>query len=163
MSHDAELRKQLLNLLTARQAHEDFETVVAQFPPEHINSKAPGCPYTFWQLLEHLRLCQKDILDYIVAEEYHWPNFPDDYWPDVRTTTNLEGWKRSVQQFLEDRQKLVEIINDPHTDLFAPLPNSGQHQHNLVREIHICASHNSYHLGQLVILRRVMGLWPHPA
>lgn len=159
MTHDPELRKQLVALLTERQAHEDFEVVVANFPEGHINSKAPGCPYTFWHLLEHLRLCQRDILDYIIADDYKWPNFPGDYWPATNTTADMAGWNASVQQFLADRQQLVEIIQDPKMDLFAPLPNSGKHQHNILREIAICASHNSYHIGQMLTLRRVMGLW----
>jgi hypothetical protein len=159
VNHNAELRKQLVALLTERQAHEDVEVVLDGFPEEHLNSKAPGCPYTFWHLLEHLRLCQKDILDYIVSDHYTWPNFPGDYWPEASSITDLAGWNGAVKQFLADRERLVEIIEDPKVDLFAPLPNSGEHQHNVLREIAICASHNSYHIGQILTLRRVMGLW----
>lgn len=157
--NDAELRKQLTHLLTVRQAHVDFEDAVADFPEQHINTQAQGCPYTFWHLLEHLRLCQRDILDYIVSDSYHWPTFPDDYWPDFSSRAGLEDWNQSVQAFLEDRQRLVTLVNNPSTDLFAPLPNSGEHQHNLLREIHIAASHNAYHTGELVILRKMMGFW----
>lgn len=159
MNQDRELRNQLVNLLIVRQAHVDFEDAVADFPQEHINTKAPGCPYSFWHLLEHLRLCQKDILDYIISDDYRWPNFPDDYWPEASVTTDLRGWNHTAQQFLEDRQQLVEIIQNPRIDLFAPLPNSGKHRHNILREINIIASHNAYHTGELVILRRVMGIW----
>jgi hypothetical protein len=159
MDQGQELRKQLVALLIERQAHEDFSVLMADFPEEHINLKPPGCPYTFWHLLEHLRLCQKDILDYITAGDYKWPNFPEDYWPESSSTTDLAGWNQALQQFLADRQKLVELVQDPHTDLFAPLPNSGKHQHSILREINICASHNSYHIGELLGLRRVMGSW----
>ncbi|MEM7335409.1 MAG: DinB family protein, partial [Chloroflexota bacterium] len=81
MSQNAELRNQLVNLLTVRQAHMDFEDAVANFPKEHINSKPPHSLYSFWHLLEHVRICQLDILEYISSDSYKWPNFPDDLWP----------------------------------------------------------------------------------
>jgi hypothetical protein len=159
MNHDHELRIQLAHLLTLRQAHADFEDAVDGFPPEHINTRPPGCPYTFWHLVEHLRLAQRDILDYIVSDDYRWPHFPDDYWPQRSSTTDLEGWNQSVQQFLADRQALVQIVQDPRVDLFAPLLNSGEHRHHILREINIVAAHNAYHTGELIVLRRVMGIW----
>ncbi len=82
MNYDSELRDQLVRMLTVRQAHMDFEDAVADFPEEHINTRPPNCDYTFWHLLEHLRICQKDILDYIRSESYEWPDFPGDLWPD---------------------------------------------------------------------------------
>jgi hypothetical protein len=148
-----------VNLLTVRQAHMDFSDAVEGFPIRHINTRPPNCDYTFWHLVEHLRICQRDILEYIRSDDYHWPNFPDDLWPDRAAETDTAGWQRSVEQFLADRQALVAIINDPAVDLFAPLPNSGDHCHSLVREIHIIAAHNAYHTGELGILRQVMGLW----
>jgi hypothetical protein len=160
MNNDKELRTQLANMLTIRQAHMDFEDAVTNFPDEHINTRPPNCDYTFWHLLEHLRICQKDILDYIQAGDYRWPNFPDDLWPDKSTETDLAGWQQTIEQFYADRQKLVEIINDPAVDLFAPLANSGEHQHNILREINVIASHNAYHTGELGIVRQMMGLWP---
>ena len=160
MNNDKELRNQLIRLLTVRQAHMDFEDAVANFPEEHINTRPPNCGYTFWHLLEHMRICQKDILDYIVADDYEWPNFPDDLWPDQSAETDLSGWQQTIENFCADLQKLADIINDPDLDLFAPLPNSGQHQHNILREINIIASHNAYHTGELAVLRGAMGLWP---
>jgi len=160
MNNNKELRKQLVHLLTVRQAHMDFEDAAADFPIEHINTRPPNCGYTFWHLLEHIRICQKDILDYIQSDDYQWPNFPDDLWPDKATETDLAGWQQTIENFYADRQKLVGIINNPAVDLFAPLPNSGEHRHNIVREINIIASHNAYHTGETGILRHVMGLWP---
>lgn len=159
MNPNHELRTQLVNLLTVRQAHADFEDAIADFPEAHLNTRPPGCPYTFWHLVEHLRLAQKDILDYIVSDHYHWPNFPDDYWPGAQATTDLSGWDASVRQFLADRQELVAIVQNPAVDLLAPLPNSREHQHSVLREIHIIAAHNAYHTGELIVLRRVMGIW----
>ncbi|MGB0389194.1 MAG: DinB family protein, partial [Ardenticatenaceae bacterium] len=153
MKEDKELRNQLVRMLTIRQAHMDFEDAVANFPAAHINSSPPQCDYTFWHLLEHIRICQKDIVEYIVSDDYKWPNFPDDLWPDKSAKTDLAGWQQTIEHFYADRQQLVDIINDPDVDLFAPLPNSGEHQHNILREINIIANHNAYHTGELGILR----------
>ncbi len=159
MTDDRELRNQLVRMLTNRQAHMDFEDAVANFPEEHINTRPPNCDYTFWHLLEHLRICQQDILEYIQSDDYTWPNFPDDLWPDKSAGSDLAGWQQTIESFYADRQNLVDMINDPNVDLFASLPNSGEHRHNILREINIIASHNAYHTGELGILRQIMGLW----
>lgn len=159
MTEDQELRNQLVSLLTVRQAHMDFADAVADFPAEHINTRPPNCDYTFWHLLEHLRICQRDILDYILSDDYQWLSFPDDLWPDRSARTDLAGWQQTIDSFFADRQSLVNIISDPSVDLFAPLPNSGDHRHNILREINIIASHNAYHTGELGVLRQVLGLW----
>ena len=157
---DQTLRTQLVNLLTVRQAHMDFEDAVAGFPTAHINTRPPHCTYTFWHLLEHMRICQRDILDYIQADVYRWPTFPDDLWPDTAATTDAAGWQRTIDAFLADRQRLVEIVRNPAMDLFAPLPNSGAHGHTILREINIIAAHNAYHTGELGVLRQTLDLWP---
>jgi hypothetical protein len=158
--NDQELRRQLSALLTERQAHMDFEDAVADFPLTQINTRPPNCDYTFWHLLEHLRICQRDILDYIQADDYRWPSFPDDLWPEPSALASPADWARTIASFCADRQELVRIVNDPGVDLFAALPNSGEHRHNIVREIHIIASHNAYHTGELGSLRAAMDLWP---
>lgn len=159
MIQDKEVRNQLVRMLTVRQAHMDFEDAVADFPAEHINTRPANCDYTFWHLLEHIRICQLDILEYIVSTDYEWPNFPDDLWPDKMTKTDLAGWQATIDAFYADRQALVDVINDPTKDLFVPLTNSGEHRHNILREINIIAAHNAYHTGELGILRQTMGLW----
>lgn len=158
--NNKELRNQLARMLTIRQAHMDFEDAVADFPEEHINTRPANCDYSFWHLLEHMRLTQEDIIEYILSDDYDWPTFPDDYWPDKAVETDLDGWRQTIEDFYASRQTLLDIINDPNIDLFAPLPNSGKYQHNLVREINIIANHNAYHTGELGILRQIMGLWP---
>ncbi|MCP4419744.1 MAG: DinB family protein, partial [Chloroflexi bacterium] len=158
MDNNKELRNQLARMLTFRQAHMDFEDAVANFPAEHINTRPPNCDYTFWHLLEHIRICQRDILEYIEDDAYQWPNFPDDLWPDKTAVTDFSGWQQTIQAFLADRQALVKIINNPDTDLFAPLPNSDKYQHNILREINIIANHNAYHTGELGALRQIMNL-----
>ena len=159
MSQNKEVRNQLIRMLSVRQAHMDFEDAVKDFPAEHINTQPPNCEYSFWHLIEHLRICQRDILDYIVSEYYVWPDFPKDLWPEPELKTDMAGWQQSIEQFYADRQALVDIINNPETDIFAPLPNSGEHQHNILREINIIASHNAYHTGELGVLRQMMNLW----
>lgn len=159
MNQDHLLREQLVNMLIVRQAHMDFEDAVADFPEAHVNTKPPNCDYSFWHLVEHLRLCQLDILEYIESDAYRWPTFPDDYWPDFDSTTDWAGWQLSIERFLADRQRLVEIVQDTAVNLFTPLPNSGDHQHNILREINIIACHNAYHTGELGVLREVMGIW----
>jgi hypothetical protein len=155
-----ELRKQLAAMLTVRQAHMDLEDAVADFPMGHINSKPTNCEYSFWHLLEHIRICQRDILEYIESDDYHWPNFPDDLWPERSAETDAAGWRETIEQFYADRERLVEIVGDTAIDLFAPLANSKDYEHNVVREINIVANHNAYHTGEFGILRQVMGLWP---
>ena len=159
MDKDTELRKQLRNLLLARQAHLSFEDAVADFPQEHINARPPNVPYTFWHLLEHLRLTQLDILDYVRDPAYAWPNWPDDYWPAPDATADSQAWQATIDAFLADRQALADLVGDPATDLYAQIPH-GSPGHNVLREIMVIGAHNAYHIGELAIQRQNMGLWP---
>jgi hypothetical protein len=156
---DQTLRTELFHLLTVRQAHMDFEDAVAGLPASAINKRPPHTDYTLWHLVEHLRLAQRDILDYITADTYRWPTFPDDFWPPPEAMTDEADWEATIEQFLADRQALADLVADPATDLFAPLPHSGDARHTIVREIQVIAAHNAYHTGELGILRQVMGLW----
>lgn len=160
MHRDEALRHDLVALLTDRRAHMDFEDAVAGFPLEAINSRPPNCDYSFWHLLEHMRIAQQDIVEYITAETYTWPDFPDDLWPDKSLEVGEEAWQTTIGRFLADRERLANIVRDTSHDLFAPLANSGAYQHTIVREIQVIAAHNSYHIGELGILRQLMGLWP---
>ncbi|NDJ52410.1 MAG: DinB family protein [Chloroflexi bacterium] len=158
MEPEAILRQQLVALLTKRQAHYSFEDVVDDFPIDQINTHPPHTVYSFWHLIEHLRLAQLDILDYIRDPNYSYPNFPDDYWPSGSSRTDAVGWQASIDQFLSDRQVLADIVMDPKTDLTAQLPH-GQRGHNILREVMVAADHNAYHVGEFGILRGVMDLW----
>lgn len=158
MNPDQELRKQLVNMLIKRQAHMIFEDAIADFPKEHINTIPPELDYSFWHLLEHLRICQYDILDYIRNPEYKMLSFPDGYWPDKSTKTDLAGWQNTIDQFVADRQALVDIVYDPDTDLYVPIPH-GWDGHNVLREILVVADHNAYHIGEFGILRHMLKLW----
>ena len=155
---DSATRQQLVNLLLEQQAHMSFENAAADFPEAHFNTHPPNVEYTFWHLIEHLRLCQWDILDYIVNPDYVTPEFPKGYWPEPNATTNPAGWHKTIAQFIADRQALVDMVNNPATDLYAQIPH-GYPGHNILREILVVADHNAYHIGELGILRQVMGLW----
>ena len=156
---DRMLRQQLVNLLLVQQAHMDFEDAVADFPPEHMNTMPTGVEYTFWHLLEHIRICQCDILDYIRNPKYTPRPFPQGYWPKKLGKVKIGDWQRTIEAFLDDRQTLVDIINDPSADLFQQIPHAAT-GHTILREILIVADHNAYHIGEFAILRQVMGLWP---
>ncbi|MBZ0309587.1 MAG: DinB family protein [Anaerolineae bacterium] len=158
MNQDSVLRQQLVNLLTVEQAHMSFEAAVQNFPMEHINTRPPKLDYTFWHLVEHLRICQWDILDYIRNPQYQSMSFPKDYWPDRSAKTDAAGWQDTVTRFLADRQALVDLVQNPDTDLYSPIPH-GYDGHNILREILIVADHNTYHIGELGILRQMMALW----
>lgn len=135
-----------------------FDDVVADFPMKHINMRPPNVPYTPWHLLEHMRLAQRDILDYIKDPDYRLPKWPDDYWPGSSVQADAKAWRKTVAEFQRDRAALEKITANPRTSLGAPLPYA--RQHTFIRELLIVAEHNTYHIGEFAILRQVMGTWP---
>ena len=152
------LRQQLVNALSARQAHLLFESAIEGFPPDHYNAMPPNLPYSFWHLLEHLRITQADILDYIENPNYQYLKHPDDYWPPPDALADSAAWQLTIDAFLSDRAALVAIVLDPARDLMAQIPH-GQPGHTILREILVIAAHNSYHIGEFGILRATLGLW----
>lgn len=159
---DRAVRQQLVNLMLVRQAHLSFEDAIKEFPAEHYNTRPPNVDYTFWALLDHIRYCQWDILDYITNPHYKAAKWPRDYWPNPEATVDATGWEQTIREFYADRDKLVEIIKDPDTDLYAPIPHASNPSHNIMREVLVVADHNAYHIGEFAILRQVMGLWGEP-
>jgi hypothetical protein len=154
---DTQLRQQLSDLLKAGNAHMSFEDAVANFPENKINHRPEHVDYSFWHLVEHLRITQQDILDYLNDANYEEMEWPKDYWPAPGATTDRAGWDASIAAFLEDRGKLIAIVENPDTDLTAPVPSSADH--SILREILIVADHNAYHIGELGILRQVDHAW----
>ena len=155
---DRIFRQELVNNLVVRQAHQTFEDAVKDFPLAEINTKPGNLDYSYWHLIEHIRICQKDLLDYMVADDFKALRFPVDYWPDKSTSTDADGWHKSIADFCADRQAMVDLINDPDFDIFAPI-NKGWEGHNMLREILITADHNAYHVGEFGILRELNSLW----
>jgi hypothetical protein len=135
-----------------------LDDVVADFPMKHINTRPPNVPYTPWHLLEHMRIAQRDILDYIKDPDYRLPKWPDDYWPGSSVQADAKAWKKTVAEFRRDRAALEKIAANPRTGLGALLPYARQHTY--IRELLIVAEHNTYHIGEFAILRQVMGTWP---
>jgi hypothetical protein len=134
-----------------------FDEAVARFPIASINQRPPHVIYTPWHLLEHLRLAQWDILEFIQNPHHVSPEWPDGYWPARDEETDEEGWKQTINQFQADLAALADIVADPGTDLYADLPHAPGY--NILREILVVADHNAYHIGEFAILRQVMGTW----
>ncbi len=154
----ASLREHLLYLLRGGGAHAPFENVVKNFPAGLRGKKPRGLPYSAWQLLEHMRLAQEDILDFSINPEYKERQFPAGYWPQAASPPDESAWDKSVRAFRSDLRKIEKLVEDPETDLFAKLPwGSGQ---TVLREALLVADHNAYHLGELLVLRRLLGAWP---
>lgn len=148
------LRKHLADLLHMKGAHIDFDEAVADFPVALRGVKPAGAPHSAWELLEHMRLAQEDILDFSRNPNYRARKFPDDYWPTTSTPASEEAWTKSVQQFQEDLKDLQALIADTHHNLLAKLAHgSGQ---TLLREALLVADHTSYHLGQFMFLRKTL-------
>ncbi|MDN3669479.1 DinB family protein [Echinicola jeungdonensis] len=151
------IRKHLISLLQWEDAHVNFDTVINGIPEELRGVQARGLPYSPWQLLEHLRTIQHDILDFCQNPNYKEPTWPDDYWPQFVAPRSLDEWENSIKLYRSDRKALLEMAANPEVDLTAPIPHgSGQ---NYFRELLLVADHNSYHIGQLVIVRRLLGIW----
>lgn len=155
---DEALRDHLVRLLTWEDAHVSYDAAVKDLAPELRGKKPDTAAYSPWQVLEHLRLTQWDILDFCRNPDYQEREWPKDYWPEAADPPNAGAWDESVRSYQRDRGEMVKIANDKSIDLFAKIPHgSGQ---TYLREILLVADHNAYHVGGLVVLRRQLGAWP---
>lgn len=151
------LREHLLYLLGGGGAHLHFEQALQEIPPDLLGVRVEGCSHTLWRLLEHMRICQWDILEFSRNPKHVSPDFPDGYWPQEDAPPGIESWDLSRQAFREDLQSMIDLVADPETDLFASIPHGdGQ---TILREALLVADHNAYHLGQIVFLRRCLNAW----
>ena len=152
MDSQKELRKHLIELLDGKSAHIDLESAIKDFPADKINVRIEHSPHTAWELLEHIRIAQWDILEFSRDAKHRSPEWPDGYWPKKEGTKN--EWKSSVKQILTDLKTMRSLVKDKKNDLYAPFPwGDGQ---TLLREALLVADHNAYHLGQLVLLKRML-------
>jgi uncharacterized damage-inducible protein DinB len=157
MAESDALRQHLLDLLRGRNAHADFDTVVADFPSRMRGVKPAGAPHTAWQLLEHMRIAQSDILEFSRDAKHKSPPWPEGYWPKTEAPPSAASWNNSLRSFRADLKAMAKLLADKKTDLFAQIPHgTGQ---TILREVLLVADHNAYHLGQLVLLRRLLGAW----
>jgi hypothetical protein len=157
MDRDRRLRDHLVEMLRGGNAHMPFAEAVAQFPKAQINTRPPRVDYTFWHLLEHLRITQADILAYLTQADYHAPAWPRDYWPARDTRATKHEWDESVAAFQRDLEAIIGIVADDGTDLFRTVPSNDEH--TVLREVLIVTDHNAYHIGELGILRQVTNAW----
>lgn len=155
---DTALREQLVQNLLIGHAHMPFTEAVSNFPKDSINTIPTHVDYSFWHLLEHIRISQHDILDFIKNPQYKEIEWPKDYWPDKSTIATMTDWNRTINKFKEDQEELVKIIKTKKTNLYSKIPH-GQGQ-TILREILLVIDHNAYHIGEFSILRQVMQLWP---
>jgi uncharacterized damage-inducible protein DinB len=154
LNADAALRKQLADLLDGGNAHITFAETVKGFPAEHAGTRPHGSPHSAWELLEHLRIAQEDILIFSRSKDYVEKKWPDDYWPPSPAPRSGKEWESSIQSVNEQLKQFLAMLNDERRDLFEPFPwGEGQ---TLLREALLIADHNSYHLGQLMLLRRML-------
>jgi hypothetical protein len=157
-SHDQELREHLVALLKGGQAHVHFMDAIEGFPEAKRGTFAEGLRHTGWQLLEHARIAQWDILEFCRSAKHISPGFPEGYWPKTPVPPDEAAWAKSVQGFQRDLQEMIKLVKSPKTELCAAIPHGdGQ---TILREALLLADHNAYHLGQLVDLRRALGAWP---
>jgi hypothetical protein len=157
MANDAALREHLVDLLTKANAHATFDDAVKNLPVE-LRGKVPkGAEHSPWQLLEHLRIAQGDILEFSRDAQHKSPKWPDEYWPAKPVPPDEKAWDTSVREFRRDLKAMCALVSDEKTDLYAKIPHGdGQ---TILREALLIADHNAYHVGQLVLVRRLLGAW----
>jgi DinB superfamily len=152
------LRQHVAKALNWGEAHTDWKTALAGLPAKHRGERPPGAPHSAWELLEHARIAQWDILEFSRNASHVSPDFPEGYWPKTPGPPTPEAWDDTVSAFKRDLREMIRLVENPRTDLFAKLARGdGQ---TVLREALVLADHNSYHLGQLVNLRRALGSWP---
>lgn len=157
-SNDRELREHLVYLLKGGGAHVHFMDGVEGFPEAKRGAFIAGLPHTGWQLLEHSRIAQWDILEFSRNPKHVSPGFPEGYWPKTPGPPDETAWAKAVEGFRRDLEQMISLVKNPKTDLYARIPH-GQGE-TILREALLVADHNAYHLGQLVDLRRALGEWP---
>jgi hypothetical protein len=146
-----ETKKLLLEHMQGEHAHDSFDEAVKDFPEKLINAKPANVPYSFWYMIEHMRIAQKDILDYAKGENYVELKWPEEYWPKKDATK--KEWDKSVSDFKRDREELKKVLQD--RDIFEPF----KEDHNLLREFILTTQHTAYHIGEFIMARQIMGAW----
>lgn len=152
------LRKDLLKLLDGGNAYVTFDEAIKDIPPEYYGAPVKNIPYTLWRILQHMKISQADILDYIQNPEYQELSWPEEYWPQEKAPPNKAAWTKSVTQFRAGRKALKSIVTNPKIDLLKPIPHL-KNGPTLLHEILLVCDHNAYHIGQIILLRGLLGIW----
>jgi DinB superfamily len=156
-TEDHALREQLVAFLRGNQAHADLNSALDDFPEKLRGKKTHGSPHSAWQLLEHTRLALHDLLEFSTNSNYVAPKWPDEYWPSEDAPPSDAAWKASVKAVKKDLADFEKLVGKPETNLYATIPwGNGQ---TILREVLLAGQHTSYHLGQLVLVRRELGAW----
>jgi hypothetical protein len=158
MNTDKTIREQLHALLSGGNAHMSFAEAVSGFPLKEINRRLPNASYTVWHLLEHMRIAQWDILEFVRNPDHASPDFPDGYWPKVDTVTTPAGWRKTIKEFSADLKAFEALVKNPRTDFFSPIPHA--RDYTILREVLLAADHNAYHIAEIVTIRRLLDLKP---
>ncbi len=153
-------RHELVFQLRQGDAHLSFLDVVDDFPLDAINARPPHIGYSFWHLVEHVRYCQFDMLDYLRNPTYRAGVFPDDYWPNSNTDASEQQWLDSVSAFRSDLDAVEAFVLDDDRDLWVAAPHAWEPAHTPLRTVMVMIDHNAYHGGEIGVLRQIMGLWP---
>ena len=157
MNTDQPLRRHLLSLLREEHAHASFERAVKDTPVDLRGRRPEGFPHSPWELLEHLRIAQWDILEYVLNPKHESPHFPSGYWPKSPEPPNAAAWDESVNALRADAARLAALIEDESNDILAPVAFANNATY--LRQALLTADHNAYHVGQLVMARRLLGGW----
>ena len=157
MADDKSLREHVVQLLNGGSAHADFDSAVKGLPAELRGKRPKGLPYSPWELLEHLRIAQWDILEFSRNGHHESPKWPEGYWPKSPAPPSAAAWTKSVKAFRSDLDAMCALVSDSSVDLFARIP--GGDGQTVLREALLVADHNAYHTGQLVLARRLLGAW----
>lgn len=157
MDDQSRIRELLLEQLSGRNAHVDFKNAVKNLSMDDIGVKPQNFPHTIWELVEHIRIAQHDIVAFSMNPDYESPDWPDGYWPESDKPAGMKKWKESLDAIERDHHAMVNLIKDENNDLLAPIEHGdGQ---TLFREAMLIVDHNAYHIGQIVQLRKVMKIW----
>lgn len=151
------LRDHVLFLLQGGGAHLKFDDAVADLPAKLRGQRPRGLPYSPWELVEHIRICQWDILEFTINPKHVSPEFPKGYWPKSPKPPTAMAWARCLRQCRADLKAMIQLVRDPKVDLLAPLSHAKDY--TVLREALLIVDHNAYHLGQLVVVRRLLGAW----
>lgn len=158
MDQEKELRNYLKHFLDWHEAHTDLKSALKDFPESLRGTRPPGSPHSGWELLEHMRIATHDILEFSRDRKHNSPDWPSGYWPEKPAPPGAAAWDKSVKALQQDLEEMRKLGSDPQIDLFAKIPHgTGQ---TVFREILLIADHNAYHLGQLVLVRRLLDCWP---
>ena len=157
MDSDSALRAQLIKLLQSSDAHVGFEKAVKGVPAAKMGIRPEGSAHSLWEELEHIRLAQRDILEFSLSAKYKHRKWPEDYWPRTPKPPRATSWTASVKAIAKDRAAFIKLLRNSKRNLYAPIAwGDGQ---TLLREALLIADHNAYHIGEIVLLRRLLGIW----